>query len=384
MLNKKKITAVIVAAGSSVRMGFDKLFHPINGVEVIRHTADKIATHPAIDEIVLVAGENIERVKVLFAAYPLQKPLHIVRGGSTRAASVAIGAAACADADFVAIHDGARPFVSHELITRTLEAALQNSAAAPAVPLRDTVKQTDGEFIAKTIPRSSLVAMQTPQVFSRAEFVRALGAIPIDEYGALTDDCMVMERAGLPVCLVEGELANKKITTPEDFDAQSASPARIRIGHGYDVHAFQQGRRLVLGGVEIEHSSGLLGHSDADVLLHAIADALLGAAAMGDIGVHFPNTAPQYEGISSVVLLKHVAQLIQSNGYQIQNIDATILCQQPKLASHIPSMRSCIAQALGMATEQVSVKATTEEGLGFTGRMEGISAHCVALVQKIP
>ena len=197
-----------------------------------------------------------------------------------------------------------------------------------------------------------------------------------DKVSAVTDDCSLFELAGQPVRLVEGEYANIKITTKEDLKGESS----MRIGHGYDVHRLVEGRKLILGGVEIPYEKGLLGHSDADVLLHAISDALLGAAALGDIGKHFPDTDPRFEGADSLELLRQVGLLLQQAGYTVGNIDSTILCQAPKLAAHIPAMRRHIADALGISPDAVSVKATTEEKLGFTGAGQGIAAHAVALI----
>ena len=197
-----------------------------------------------------------------------------------------------------------------------------------------------------------------------------------------TDDCSIFELAGLPVRLVEGDYANLKITTREDLPAPAKEGDAVRIGHGYDVHRLVEGRKLILGGVDIPYEKGLLGHSDADVLVHAVADALLGAAALGDIGKLFPDTDERYKGADSLVLLGHVAACVRQTGYEVENIDATVLCQRPKLAAHIPAMREKLAAACGVAAGEVSVKATTEEGLGFTGAGQGIAAHCVCLLRR--
>ncbi len=382
MIQGKSVAAVVVAAGSSARMGFDKLFYPIEGVEVLRRAVQALDTHPLVDTLVVAAGSNIARVQALFAQHPPQKPLAIVPGGATRLASVAAGAAACPGADLVAIHDGARPFVSAEQIQAVLQAAAEHGAAAPCLPVKDTIKQAADGFVAATPAREGLVAMQTPQAFERAAFLRALARLKIADYGRYTDDCMVMEAAGLPVKLVQGDEANRKITTPADLpgaDSGGQAPC-LRVGHGYDVHRLQAGRRLVLGGVEIAHETGLLGHSDADVLLHAVIDALLGAAALGDIGQHFPDSSPAYKDADSLMLLAEAGRLVRGAGFAAANLDATLVCQAPRLAGHIPAMRANIARALGLGQGAVSVKATTEEGLGFTGQKQGIAAHCVALL----
>lgn len=384
MIQDKTVAAVVVAAGKSNRMGFDKMFYLLDGVEVLRHSVGRMDAHPAVDRLVVVAGENRDEVRRLFAQHPPRKPLVVVEGGDSRTASVASGVAACTGADLVAIHDGARPFVSEGVITRALAAAADMGAAAPAVPVKDTIKQVgEGELVEATLPRARLRQVQTPQVFARAAFMRALALVRPEDYLSITDDCMVMEMAGLPVCLVEGEEANRKITTPADLPPPEQGKAALlpRVGHGYDVHRLVPDRALILGGVAIPHELGLLGHSDADVLLHAVADALLGAAALGDIGKHFPDNDPAYKGADSLVLLSRVARLLREAGWRVGSLDATLLCQQPKLAPHIPAMRKNIALALSVEVDAVSVKATTEEGLGFTGAGQGIAAHCVAVIQ---
>lgn len=384
MIQDKTVVAVVVAAGKSNRMGFDKMFYLLDGVEVLRHSVGRMDAHPAVDRLVVVAGENRDEVRRLFAQHPPRKPLVVVEGGDSRTASVASGVAACTGADLVAIHDGARPFVSEGVITRALAAAAEMGAAAPAVAVKDTIKQVgEGELVESTLPRARLRQVQTPQVFGRAAFMRALALVKPEDYLAITDDCMVMEMAGLPVRLVEGEEANRKITTPADLPPPEQGKADLlpRVGHGYDVHRLVPERDLVLGGVTIPHELGLLGHSDADVLLHAVSDALLGAAALGDIGRHFPDSDPAYKGADSLVLLSRVARLLRDKGWRVGSLDATLLCQQPKLAPHIPAMRRNIALALSVEVDAVSVKATTEEGLGFTGAGQGIAAHCVAVIQ---
>lgn len=381
MEKQPTVAAVIVAGGSSQRMGFDKLFYPVAGVEVLRLAVASMDINPSITSLVVVAGQNLPKIEALFAAYPPAKPIRIVRGGDTRTASVQAGVFAANDADFVAIHDGARPFVPQQVINTTVQAAFECGAAAPALPVKDTVKQERDGWVQKTVPRAALRAVQTPQVFRRRDFLAALAAIVPEEYPTFTDDCLVMECAGYPVRLVEGSEKNYKITTIQDLPKEEPT---MRIGHGYDVHRLVEGRALIIGGVTIPYEKGLLGHSDADVLLHAVTDALLGAAALGDIGAHFPDTAPEYKGADSLTLLRIAAEKVSAIGLQAANVDATLLCQAPKMAPHIPAMRRNIAGALGLAVDAVSVKATTEEGLGFTGAGEGIAAHCVLLLQTLP
>ncbi len=373
--NKPSVTAIIVAAGASRRMGFDKLSHRLpDGRTVLETSVHAFDAHPDVDEIVLVAGKN--REDCLAIASRCSTPAKVVDGGETRADSVRAGITA-AGGEVVAIHDAARPFVSRELITRTLEAAAECGATAPAVAVKDTIKVTRSDGTVELTPdRSRLFAVQTPQCFSREKYLEALELVHADRAAAVTDDCSLFELAGFPVRLTQGDYENCKITTIDDLKGES----RMRIGHGYDVHRLVEGRRLILGGVDIPYEKGLLGHSDADVLLHAISDALLGAAALGDIGKHFPDNDPAYEGADSLVLLNRVGQLLHQSGYTVGNIDATVLCQAPKLAPHIPTMRENIARALEIPVDSVSVKATTEEKLGFTGAGQGIAAHAVALI----
>lgn len=371
------VTAILVAAGASRRMGFDKLSHRLpGGLTVLQTSLRAFENHPRITQIVLVAGANLETCRQLAAA--CTKPCTAVPGGATRAQSVCAGLAA-ATGEMVAIHDAARPFVSEEVITAAIDAAEQTGAAAPAVAVKDTVKvaAADGRVL-NTPDRSTLFAVQTPQCFRRELYLRALDAVSGDKADLVTDDCSLFELAGLPVVLTPGDYANLKITTKEDLKGEST----MRIGHGYDVHRLVEGRRLILGGVDIPYEKGLLGHSDADVLLHAVSDALLGAAALGDIGKHFPDTDPRYEGADSLRLLQEVGNLVRQAGYTVGNVDATVLCQAPKLAPHIQTMRANIARALDVPVECISVKATTEEHLGFTGQGQGIAAHAVALLES--
>ena len=380
---QKTISAVLVAAGSSTRMGFDKLSFDLGGETVLHRSIRAFDQCPQIGEIVLVAGKN--RAFVEQQAVGCTKPVQIVAGGATRAESAKNGVLA-AHGELVAVHDAARPFVSPAVIAAVLEAAARCGAAAPAVPVKDTIKQAvpgggktvpEACLVHSTPDRSTLYAVQTPQCFDRAAYLAALDELDEDSARLVTDDCSLFELAGLPVRLTEGDYANYKITTKEDLQKEKT----MRIGHGYDVHRLVEDRKLIMGGVEIPYEKGLLGHSDADVLLHAVMDAVLGAAALGDIGQHFPDNDPAYKGADSLALTREVARIIAEHGYKVGNIDATILCQRPKLAPHIPAMRRNIADAFGLPVDAVSVKATTEEHLGFTGEGLGIAAHAVALIE---
>ena len=385
---KTEISAVLVAAGASTRMGFDKLSVDLGGETVLHRSIRAFAQSPQVDEIVMVAGKN--RAFVEAQAADCKKPVQIVTGGATRAESAKNGVLA-ARGTLVAVHDAARPFVSAAVIEAVLDAAKQCGAAAPAVPVKDTIKQAvrgDGKTVPagcrveNTPDRSTLYAVQTPQCFDRAQYLAALEELDAEKARLVTDDCSLFELTGRPVQLTQGDYANRKITTREDLPRPAPKEeTKMRIGHGYDVHRLVEGRRLILGGVEIPFEKGLLGHSDADVLTHAVMDAVLGAAALGDIGQHFPDNDPAYAGADSLKLAQHVARILSEHGYGIGNIDATLLCQRPKLAPHIPAMRANLAEAFGLPVDAVSVKATTEEHLGFTGEGLGIAAHAVALIE---
>lgn len=387
---KKAVSAVVVAAGASTRMGFDKLRVDVGGQTVLQCSIRALEQCAQVEEIILVVGQNHEFARQ--QAQGCTKPVRIVSGGATRAESAKNGVLA-AHCPLVAIHDAARPFVSQQVIAQVLEAAAECGAAAPAVPVKDTIKQaSEGE--GKTVPgdclvqntpnRSTLYAVQTPQCFDRAEYLAALQELDAEKAGLVTDDCSLFELTGRRVKLTPGDYANRKITTREDLPHPVQQEKRkMRIGHGYDVHRLVEERKLILGGVEIPFEKGLLGHSDADVLTHAVMDAVLGAAALGDIGKHFPDNDPAYAGADSLKLAQQVGRILQGNGWRIENIDATILCQRPKLAPHIPAMRANLAAAFGLPVEAVSVKATTEEHLGFTGEGLGIAAHAVALIEAL-
>lgn len=382
MVEGQSAAAVIVAAGASRRMGFDKLCVPLSdGETALEKSVRAFDAHPLIDALVLVTGADDTAARA--AASACRKPVRLARGGATRAESVAAGMEQVREA-LVAIHDAARPFVSEAVITAALTAAREMGAAAPAVPVKDTIKTAENNIILSTPPRDTLFAVQTPQCFSAALYRQAL-AVCAGQAADVTDDCSLLERAGFPVRLVAGSYENYKITTPDDLPArEKKGELAVRIGHGYDVHRLAEGRALILGGVTIPYEKGLLGHSDADVLTHAVMDALLGAAALGDIGGLFPDSDPAYAGADSIGLLRQVAAHLRAHGYAPANIDATILCQAPKLAPYVPAMRAAIAGASGVPVGDVSVKATTEEKLGFTGDGSGIAAHCVCLVKTFP
>lgn len=387
-------SAIIPAAGNSTRMGIgtSKQFLKLLEKPAISYTLSALEQADQVYEIVLVCREEDQRrfencVKIA----GVTKPVRFARGGCTRQQSVWTGIQLASEsATHFVIHDGARPLITPELIEKVIEDAMVYQAAALAVRMKDTIKIADSnEFAIETPDRSLLWAVQTPQVFEKTSYLYAIKqAVLLNK--DYTDDCQLMEQIGIPVHLCESDYDNIKLTTFDDvFIAESILQKRrqkhrrdtVRIGHGYDVHKLVQGRKLVLGGVTIPHETGLLGHSDADVLTHAVADALLGAAALGDIGSLFPDHDLQYKDADSIVLLKEVCKQLKQNGFSVENIDATILAQAPKLKPYIDKMRHNLAKVCEIDINRLSVKATTEERLGFTGRKEGIAAHAVCLIK---
>ena len=382
---RKTCAAVIVAAGSATRMqGIDKMLAPLAGVPVVLRSVRALAASDCIDSLVLVTrAELMETLRMLCAE--VSKPVTVVAGGASRPESVLAGLAALPEGtELAAIHDGARPLVTQSVIAEAVEAAGRCGAAAPAVPVHDTIKQAENGLVRATPERKTLFAVQTPQVFD-VKLLKTVLREAMERGIALTDDCSAVEAAGKPVVLTQGCEENLKITTPVDLTLAEAILKRrktMRIGHGYDVHRLTEGRRLILGGVEIPFERGLDGHSDADVLVHALMDALLGAAGLRDIGVLFPDNDPAYKNISSMLLLDRVMQTLERAGYAVGNVDVTVLAQRPKLKDYIPVMRENLARAMKIPLDCVNIKATTEEGLGFTGSGEGIACHAVCLLER--
>ncbi len=371
MYNDKKVYAVIVAAGKGTRIGFDKMLYKIDGTPVVEKSVQAFENNKLVDSIIVVAGENSDNIKQISEKY--SKVISVVKGGSQRAESVANGLKEIKTEGLVAVHDGARPYVSDDIITNTIISAEKTKAAIPCVPVKDTIKMGNNKVVEHSLQRDKLFITQTPQVFCVETYKQLLEN---NKDFSITDDAQLFENAGYKVSICDGSYENYKITTIDDIKVEK----KMRIGHGYDVHRLVEDRKLILGGVEIEYEKGLLGHSDADVLTHAIMDSLLGALALGDIGKHFPDTDDAYKGADSLYLLSCVNKLIKEKGAEIENIDSTILCQKPKLAKHIQSMRENIAKVLEIDVDKVSVKATTEEGLGFTGNGEGIAVHAISLI----
>ncbi len=382
---RKTCAAVIVAAGSATRMqGMDKMLVPLAGVPVVLRSVHALAASDCIDSLVIVTRtECMETLRTLCAE--VSKPVTVVAGGASRPESVLAGLAALPEGtELAAIHDGARPLVTQSVIAEAVEAAGRCGAAAPAVPVHDTIKQAENGLVRATPERKTLFAVQTPQVFD-VKLLKTVLRAAMERGIALTDDCSAVEAAGKPVVLTQGCEENLKITTPVDLTLAEAILKRrktMRIGHGYDVHRLTEGRRLILGGVEIPFERGLDGHSDADVLVHALMDALLGAAGLRDIGVLFPDNDPAYKNISSMLLLDRVMLTLEHAGYAVGNVDVTVLAQRPKLKDYIPVMRENLARAMKIPLDCVNIKATTEEGLGFTGSGEGIACHAVCLLER--
>ncbi len=384
--------AVLLAGGDSTRMGGgrSKVLAPLGGQPALLRPLRVLCACGHVKTLCLVCREQEmdELARLVQEAGPLGgQTIRFALGGPERQDSVWNGVQALGDScGYLLIHDGARPLVDPEVVDAVCRDALEYGAATAAVPSKDTCKLAgpDG-FVESTPDRERLWAVQTPQAFRRElylyglERARALGR-------SYTDDCQLVEAAGGRVRLTKSGYQNFKLTTPEDLLLARAMVGErsgaMRIGSGYDVHRLAPGRDLILGGVRVPYDRGLLGHSDADVLAHAIADSLLGAAALGDIGQLFPDNDPQYQGADSLELLGQVCQLVRARGYGVANIDATLIAQKPKLAPYIPEMRERLATACGLQVGQVSVKATTEEGLGFTGRGEGIAASAVCLLDK--
>jgi 2-C-methyl-D-erythritol 4-phosphate cytidylyltransferase/2-C-methyl-D-erythritol 2,4-cyclodiphosphate synthase len=385
--------AVIVAAGRGERFGVPaKVLLPIAGRPALAYVLDAVEA-AAISEIVLVIGSHTRPgVDALLAGGGWTTPISVVSGGPERHDSVAAGLDAVSPGiEYIAIHDGARPFAPSLLFDQCLAAAIEHGAAIAAVPVTDTLKRIRDDLIATTVDRAGLWAAQTPQVFRRSVLLAAMAA-PHDP--AVTDEARLFEARGMPVAVVPGSPSNLKLTHPGDlvlaegiatmlFPAQPSTPPTIRTGIGYDTHRLAPNRRLVLGGVEIPHHLGLLGHSDADVLLHAIADALLGAAALGDIGQHFPPTDPAFKDADSRGLLRRVRALLTAAGYAPLNLDATVIAEAPRIGPHVPAMRAAIAACLDLPETAIGVKATTNEGLGALGHGEGIAALATATIVSL-
>lgn len=378
------VWGVVVAAGKGVRagLGVNKVYAKLNGRAVLSRCLDALEASGALDGVVLVISEADEQLYREMCAADGGSALvkYVTFGSDCRRRSVRNGLAQVPqDAEIVAIHDAARPFVSAEVIRATIESAREFGSGVISTPVTDTIKQLLPDDCVRTLDRSALRAVQTPQTFDCAKLRAAHERAEEDGYDA-TDDAALFEHYYGSVRLVTapGAEENRKLTTRADFE-QRGLPA-VRIGSGYDAHRLKEGRKLILCGVEVPHSRGLDGHSDADVAVHALMDALLGALGEGDIGRHFPDSDSQYKGISSMLLLERVMEVVRKRGFRVVNADVTIVAQRPKLAAYIPTMRENLVRAL--ETGAVNVKATTTERMGFEGEETGISAQAVALLME--
>lgn len=373
--------ALIVAAGSGERAGggLPKQYRSLGGAPVLRHCLKPFLDHPRVDSVGVVIADGHQD---LYAAATCGlRLLDPVIGGAERQDSVRRGLEALADhtPHIVLIHDAARPFVPAAMIDRVLDALAASSAAVPVLPVVDTLKRGRDGRVAETVSRDGLWRAQTPQGFRYAEALavhRAAVGTP-----SATDDAALAERAGLAVALVEGSEDAMKLTTGDDLaraEARLTSHLETRVGTGFDVHRIGPGTSMILGGVSIPHDGALVGHSDADVALHALTDAILGAMADGDIGAHFPPSDPQWRGAPSDRFLADAVRRVAARGGRISHLDLTIICERPKIGPHRDTIRARIAEICGVHLERVSVKATTTERLGFTGRQEGVAAQAVA------
>jgi 2-C-methyl-D-erythritol 4-phosphate cytidylyltransferase/2-C-methyl-D-erythritol 2,4-cyclodiphosphate synthase len=378
------IYALIVAAGRGARFGgaLPKQYLPLGGGNVLRHAVTAFATHPEVAGVQLVIrDEDRATCDAALAGLAL---LPLVAGGAERQDSVRLGLEAleCRSPDRVLIHDGARPFPDAALIDRVIAALDRAPAAIPALPLGDTIKRVEYGVIRGTVDRTQLWRAQTPQGF---HFGAILAAHRAAAGHVLTDDAAVAEAAGLAPLVVAGSADNLKVTTADDLAAAErllfARRGDVRVGQGFDVHAFDAGDHVTICGVAIPHGASLVGHSDADVGLHALTDAVLGAIGAGDIGEHFPPSEPRWRGAASDRFLAHAAALVRARDGEIAGVDVTVICERPKLAPHRAAMVERVAAILGIAPSRVSVKATTTDRLGFTGRSEGIAAQAVATIR---
>jgi len=386
-----KTVAVIVAAGSGLRAGGDlpKQYQMLAGKTVLRHTLEAFAKHPSIATVITVISSGYETLYA-DAAKGLTLPPPIT-GGQTRQESCAKGieAAAAFAPDSVLVHDAARPFVTSKIIDDVINGLQNAEAVVPALPVADTMKRAVGGVITETVPRDSLYFVQTPQGFHYQKIRAAHTTLAAQGINTMTDDAAVAEASGMKVTLVAGDVSNRKLTTAQDMrDAEEKMAPRgatfrsdIRVGQGVDFHTFTAGKSVWLCGVEIPHSHKLNGHSDADVALHALTDALLGAIGEGDIGIHFPPSDPQWRGAKSAIFVAKAVSLIQARNGEIGNVDLTILAEAPKISPYLAAMKLALANMLHITQDRIAIKATTTEQMGSIGRKEGMAAMATALVR---
>jgi 2-C-methyl-D-erythritol 4-phosphate cytidylyltransferase/2-C-methyl-D-erythritol 2,4-cyclodiphosphate synthase len=377
------VTAIIAAAGAGRRLGgaVPKQLLEIGGRSILQHSVDAFLRHGRVSEVVVALSGALANAPPAWIAAAGPR-LVVVEGGARRQDSVA-NAFDRVDppCDVVLVHDAARPFVTPDLISRSIDAAAAHGAAIAAVGVTDTVKRVDpGGVVAATLPREAIYLAQTPQAFRRAVLADAVARGRAG--AAATDEAMLAEQAGHPVHVIPGEAGNVKITTAADLESARRDVAG-RIGTGYDLHRLVVGRPLILGGVRVPSSFGALGHSDADVVCHAATDAILGAAALGDIGRHFPDTDPAWKDASSLDLLRRASAIAREAGFAVVNLDVVVVLERPKIAPLLPQIRAGVAEAIGTTVDRVSVKGKTNEGADAIGRGEAIAAHAVALLRGV-
>ncbi|MFL6749674.1 MAG: bifunctional 2-C-methyl-D-erythritol 4-phosphate cytidylyltransferase/2-C-methyl-D-erythritol 2,4-cyclodiphosphate synthase [Sphingomicrobium sp.] len=375
------VSALIAAAGAGSRMGGElpKQFRPIGGKAVLAHAVDALASHRAVDVVKVVIGEG---QRDLARAALGDRNVELVTGGAERSDSVRAGMEA-SEADVILVHDAARPFCPPEVIDRLLAALGAAEGVVPVLPAVDSLARA-GAFLGEAVDRSQIVRIQTPQAFQRRSLAESYaqwsGPGP-------TDESTVLRAAGRPVAVVDGDPMLEKLTTAADWQrAEVFLNSRLipRTGLGFDVHAFAGDGPIMMGGIEIPYQRGLAGHSDADVILHSITDALLGAGGLGDIGQHFPPSDPQWKGADSAIFLAAAAKLVRDAGGTIDFVDCTVICETPKVGPYRDAMRSRVGTILDLPVSSVSIKATTTERLGFTGRGEGVAAQAVTNVRMPP
>jgi 2-C-methyl-D-erythritol 4-phosphate cytidylyltransferase / 2-C-methyl-D-erythritol 2,4-cyclodiphosphate synthase len=377
------VAALIAAGGRGRRFGGDrpKQLLSVGARPILERSVAAFLTHPAVNEVIVSLPQELADQPPAYLQ-SAAKPLRIVVGGIRRQDSVANAFRAASEgSDVIVIHDAARPFASADLIARTIAAAAESGAALAAIQARDTLKQVEREFVTSTLARDTIFLAQTPQAFRRNVLRDAL-AVDADA----TDEAGLAEQAGHPVRVVEGDATNIKITTQADLPlaeaiARAGQEVRmLRVGMGYDLHRLVDGRPLILGGVTVPFERGLEGHSDADAVCHAVTDAVLGAAGCGDIGRHFPDTDPAWAGASSLELLRRSAAMIREAGFDVGNVDVTVIAERPKLFPYVEAMRRNVASALAVSPDRISIKGKTNEGVGELGRGEAIAVHAVALL----
>mgnify|MGYP000860123628 CR=1 FL=1 len=399
----KHSAAIILAGGSGTRMGREKQYIELSGRPMLEWSAEAFSGTGGFEELVVVLGpDNLEK----YGGEWVARGFMVAPSGRTRTESLKSGFRKLSDRiELVAVHDGARPLVGAGVIAETLKSAMKHGAAVPGVPLKDTVKRVspDGFFFESTLERSRLMAVQTPQCYQKGKLAKVLEAAGGDDY---SDESQILEKLGIKPAVVRSDYRNIKVTTPEDIliaeafmkekknagtaaagaktAAKAGAPqtARMRFGFGYDIHRLVEGRALILGGIKIEHTKGLLGHSDGDVVLHSICDALLGSVAAGEIGVYFPPTDLTIMGLSSILIAEKVLEILKQKKAEIVNVDVTIVAEEPKLKPHYENIRKSVARILKMDLDNVSIKAKSREGLGEVGHGAAIVCFAVAGVLK--